>query len=183
MTAWIDVLSVSADVAILLALVAAVASPRLSQLARPVIATLAFACAWPLAAGLDAMRAPGWTIILGGAVIVVSIVVITGTLHLWTQGGHGGDIGPGHPGQHDGGGPGRRRPDAPHGGGAGAPSWWPEFERQLVLYMAERESEKRQPPRVLGLERFAEGPEPGEKRRRSEHLKEPAVRADKLLVR
>jgi hypothetical protein len=96
-----------------------------------------------LAAGFEAIRAPGWTILLGAAVIVVSIAVVTATLHLWTQRGDVGDIGPG---AHGGGGPPRRRPDAPqNGGGGGAPSWWPEFERQFALYVAEREREQRQP--------------------------------------
>jgi hypothetical protein len=82
---------------------------------------------------------------LGAAVIVVSIVVITATLHLWTQEGDGGDVGPGRRGAHGGGGPRRRRPDAPPPGGGGAPAWWPDFERQLAVYVAERESEEREP--------------------------------------
>jgi hypothetical protein len=140
MTSWIGLLSVCADVVIFLALAVAVASPRVSQLARPVIATFAFVCAWLMAAGLDAIRAPAWTIFLGGAVIVVSILVISATLHLWTQRGDGGDIGPGHRGAQGGGGPPRHRPDAPQPGGA--PSWWPEFERQLASYVVERETEQ-----------------------------------------
>jgi hypothetical protein len=140
MTSWIGLLSVFADVVILLALAVVVAGRRVSQLARPVIATFAFACAWLLAAGFDAMGFRGWTMFLAGAVIVVSIGVITATLHVWTQGGDGGDIGPGHRGAHGGGGPGRHRPDAPQpGGGGSAPSWWPDFERQLADYVTELE--------------------------------------------
>jgi hypothetical protein len=82
MTASIDLLSVFADVVILLALAAALASPRRSQLARPLIATSAFACAWLLTAVFAAMRVSGWTTFVGGAVIAVSIVVITATLHV-----------------------------------------------------------------------------------------------------
>jgi hypothetical protein len=146
MAPWIGPLSVSADVVILAALIAAVTSRKVSQLARPVIASVAFACAWLMTAGLDVMQAPRWTIFLGAGVIVLSIVVITGTLHLWTQGDDGGHTGPGHRGTHDGGGPRRWRPDAPqHGGGGSAPSWWPDFERQLALYVAERERERRLP--------------------------------------
>jgi hypothetical protein len=101
-----------------------------------------------MTAAFDAMRAPGWTVFLNGAVIVVSIAVITVTLHLWTQGGDAGDSEPGHPGAHGGGGPRRRRPNAPHhGGGGSAPGWWPEFERQFGLYVADREKEKRRPVR------------------------------------
>jgi hypothetical protein len=75
----------------------------------------------------------------GGAVIVVSVIAITVTVHLWAQEG-AGDSGPGERG--GGGGPPHRRPDAPQRGGGGQePSWWPEFERQMAVYVAERESE------------------------------------------
>ena len=112
MISSIGLLAGFADGVILLGLVAAIGSPRVSQPARAVIAAFAFACAWLLTAAFDAMRAPGWTMFAGGAVIVVSIFVITVTVHLWTR-ESGGD-----------------------------PSWWPEFEHQLALYVAEREKEK-----------------------------------------
>jgi hypothetical protein len=147
MTSSVSLLAVFADVVIMLALVAALASPAVSELARPLIAMFAFACAWLLTAGFDALRAPGWTMFMGGAVIVVSLVVIIVTVHRWTQGGDGGDSGPGRRGdEHGGSGPRRCRPDTPQRGGGGSdPSWWPEFERQLAFYVAEREREKRQP--------------------------------------
>ena len=87
MTSSISVLAAFADGVILLALVAAAASPRVSPLARPLIASFALACAWALTAVFDALRAPGWTMLMGGAVIAVSIMVITVTIHLWTLGG------------------------------------------------------------------------------------------------
>jgi hypothetical protein len=118
-------LIVFADVVILVALAAAVGSRRVSPLTRLVIATLALACAWLVAGGLDTMRVPGWTVLLSGAVIVVSIGTITATLHAWTQGGDDGDTRPGHGGDH--------------GGDGSPPSWWPDFERQLALYAAERD--------------------------------------------
>jgi hypothetical protein len=151
MTSSVSLLAVFADVVIMLALVAALASPAVSELARPLIAMFACACAWLLTAGFDALRAPGWTMFPGGAVIVVSLVVIIVTVHRWTQGCDGGDSAPGQRGdEHGGGGPRRRRPDAPQRGGAGSgPSWWPEFERQLAFYIAEREREKRQPAVLL----------------------------------
>jgi hypothetical protein len=145
MTFSVGLLSVFANVIILLALTAAVASPRMSSLARPVIATFAFACAWLTTVVFDALRSPGWAIFLGGVVIVVSIVVVTATLHVWTQGGDGGQSGRRPRGGHGGGGPRWRRPDAPqHGGGGSEPSWWPEFERQLAFYVAERETDTRE---------------------------------------
>ena len=119
MNASLGVLAVFADVVILLALVAAVAGPRASPVARALIATLAFACAWLLTAVFDVLRAPGWTMFTGGAVIVVSIVVITATVHLWTQEGDGGESNPGQPGNDGGGGPRPRWPDAPQLGGGG----------------------------------------------------------------
>jgi len=150
-------LSASADVVILVALAALAVSRKVSPLARLVVATFAFACAWLVAAGFEAGQAPGWTMLLGGAVVVVSIVVITATLHVWTQAGDGGDAGSGDRGTHGGGGPRRRRPGAPQpGGGGGAPSWWPEFERQLALYVAERESMGQQPA-VLPAEPTQDG--------------------------
>jgi hypothetical protein len=145
MTSSIGLLSVFADVVLLLALTWAVASARLSQLARSVIATLVFTCAWLTTAASEAIRAPGWTVFLGAAVTLLSIGAVTITLHLWTQGGDGGQSGPGHGGGNGGGGPRRHRPDAPQaGGGDSDPSWWPEFERQLTLYVTERGAEQRQ---------------------------------------
>lgn len=86
MSPWLGLLSAFADVVILVALAVAMAHRRVSQFARLVIATCAFACAWLLAAGFDALGDRGWTMFLGAAVIVASIGVITATLHRWTQG-------------------------------------------------------------------------------------------------
>jgi hypothetical protein len=85
--------------------------------------------------------------LLGGAVIVASIVVAIATLHRWTQAGNGGESRTEHRGDDAGGGPRRHWPDPPqHGGGGSDPAWWPEFERQLALYVAARETQQRQPP-------------------------------------
>ncbi len=114
----------------------------MSHLARLLISALAFTCAWLVTAVLAVMRAPGWTIFVGGSVIVVSIAVIVVTLQVWTQEGEVGDSGPGHQGDYGGGGPRRRRPDAPQHGGGGDPSWWPQFERQLAFYLEEGETKR-----------------------------------------
>ena len=138
-------IGVFADLVISLVLVAAISSPRLSRLARLLIATSASACAWLLAAALDAQRVPSWTIFAGGAVIAVSIYVMAITLHLWTQEGEA-QRGLGLGGNDDEGGPRRGPPDAPrHGGDGNDPSWWPEFARQLAFYVAEPQRENRQP--------------------------------------
>jgi hypothetical protein len=142
MTPSIALLGLSAQVVILLALVAAVASPRASQPARAMSATFAFTCAWLLTAVLGGLRAPGWTMLTGGTVIVVSIGVITVTVHVWTQEAGRGS-GPGRRANGGGGGPPGRRPDPPQPGDGGQePSWWAEFEREVAFYVAERESEK-----------------------------------------
>ena len=120
MSSWISLLAASADVLILLTLVTVVASPRVSQSARPVIATFAFVWAWALAAALDVLRAPGWAMVIGGAVIVATIAVITVTVHLWALEGDDGKSSPGQPGDEGGGGPRRRRPSAPQRGGGGS---------------------------------------------------------------
>jgi hypothetical protein len=97
------------------------------------------------------MEVPGWTLVLGGAVIGLSILVIAATVHVWARDADDGDSKPGHRGAGGGGGPGRRRPDAPQpGGGDSAPTWWPEFERQLASYVAEREKENPEPAVLPG---------------------------------
>jgi hypothetical protein len=144
MTSWIGLFGVFADVVILVVLVAALSSPRLSRLARLLIAVSAFACAWLLTAVFGALRAPGWAMFAGGAVIAVSIYVMAITVHLWTQEGEA-ERGP-RPGDDDEGGPRRGRPDSPrHGGDGNDPSWWPEFERQLAFYVADPDRRNRQP--------------------------------------
>jgi hypothetical protein len=144
-TSWIvGLLGSIADLTVLLALVAAVASPRLRPVARPLIATFAFTCAWLLTAALDVLRAPGWTTGLGCVIVALSVFVITVTLHRWTQEGAGGESRSGLQGDEGGDGPRCRRPDGPlPGGGGSEPSWWPEFERQLALYVADGKSVKR----------------------------------------
>jgi hypothetical protein len=142
MTSWVGLSSVFADAVILVVLAAAIANRNVSRLARPVIATFGFVCAWLIAAGFDAMGVRGWAIFLSAAVIVVSLAAVTATLHFWTLGGEGGGAGPGPRGAHGGGGPRRRRPDEPQPGGGDAPRWWSEFERQFEAYVVERQHER-----------------------------------------
>jgi hypothetical protein len=146
MTSSVGLWAVLANVAVLLVLAAAVAWPRVSQLARLVISVFGFLCAWLIVASLDVMGAPKSTVLLGGAVIVVSIVVVLATLHRWMR---TVDAGEAHSEDRDdegGGGPRRDWPDFPQGGGGGCdPSWWPEFERRFASYVAEREADNRRP--------------------------------------
>lgn len=116
---------------------------RLSQPASLLIATFTFAGAWVLTAGLATIRAPGWTIFIGCALIMVSIGAVMVTLHHWAQGGGGGEGGPDSRDDQGGGGPRLPSPDAPRDRDGGCdPSWWDEFERDLALYVAEREMAK-----------------------------------------
>lgn len=111
----------------------------LTPLARALVATLVFVCAWLLSAALATLHAPRWTMFTDGAVIVTSIVGIYVCLHFWTQEDEGGESDDGQGGDHRGGGPRRPRPDAPPRGRGGDLSWWGEFERQLAVYVAQHE--------------------------------------------
>jgi hypothetical protein len=142
MSSPIGLAAVVANVAVLLVPAAAIASPRVSQLARLQIATVAFACAWPIAAAFDALRAPRGAILMGGAVIVESVVIVVATLHRWARPRDPDETQSEGRGDEGGSGPRRHRPDGPQPeGSASDPSWWPEFERMLALYVAERERE------------------------------------------
>lgn len=165
MTSSVGLSATFVNIVVLLGLAAAAVSPRLSRLARLMISIFAFVCAWLMTAVFDAIRAPDWTMFMGGAVIVVSIIVVIATLHRWTQAGDGAETQPARLGDGGGGrgGPRGHRPDAPEpGGGDGDPGWWPEFERRLSLYVAEREGENRplvvlptEPPQhVIGARRL-----------------------------
>ena len=165
MTSSIVLSAALVNAVVVLALAAAVASPRVSPLARLVIATSGFTCAWLTTAGFAAARLPNWTMYMGGAVIMLSIVVVIGTLHRWTQAGHGDDSQPEDRGDEGGGGPQRRWPDAPHQGGGGSePIWWPEFERPLALYVDERQREKRQSAVLVAHGPAARGAAGGDRR-------------------
>lgn len=160
MTSSIGLSAVFGNTVVLLALVAAIASPRMSQLARLVISTLAFTLAWFTTTAVGETGAPDWTMFMGGAVIVVSTLVVIATLHRWTQAGDGGENQPEHRADDGGGGPRRHQPAPPRGGGGSEPSWWPEFERRLALYTRERERERRRPC-VVPAEPAPHGGRPG----------------------
>jgi hypothetical protein len=117
---------------------------KLSQLARLMIATFAFVCALLMTGALDALRASDWMLVTGAVMLAASIVAVIATLHLWTQADDSGETEPEHRGDDGGGGARRSSPDAPHPGGGGSePTWWPEFERRLAFYVAERERQNR----------------------------------------
>jgi hypothetical protein len=119
----------------------ALAARRLPRPVRPLIALLGHSGAWGVWALILVLRGPGWMAGLAAMVMVVSGAVMAITIHLVTReeedGGGGGDTG---------GGPGPE-PEAPRdGGGDTEPPWWPEFERELADYAAQRERDRRRQP-------------------------------------
>ena len=73
MTFSIGLAAAFVNVVVLMMLAAASVSPRVSQVARLVIAILAFAFAWLTTVAFYATRSPDWTTLIAGAVIVVSM--------------------------------------------------------------------------------------------------------------
>ena len=149
MSTLIGVLAVGAELMIVLVMWTAIASYRRSLVARPLIAFLAFVCAWLLTAVVDALRVPAWATCTGVMAILVSLTTTGITLHVWTQAGYGGQRDPGERDDHGGGGLPRGRPDGPQPSGRDSdPVWWPGFERDLALYAAERAPEQRRATRI-----------------------------------
>lgn len=135
--------AVLADLLILLVLIAAAAGRRLPKTAQPLVATLAFVCAWILAGALDALHAPVWTLSMSGGVIVTSAAALAVIVYLAAPQADGGGGGRGH--DDGGGGPDGPPEHGPQGGGAdGDPSWWPQFERDFARYVALCQREKRE---------------------------------------
>lgn len=154
MASAIGLSAVFANLVVFLVLTAAFASRKRSQLDRLATAAFAFVCAWLINAAFEATRPAELIAFLGGAVIVASIVAVLISLHRWAQGGASDETQTERRGDEGGGGPRRDWPDAPqHDGGGSDPSWWPEFERRLALYVAERDGEKQQPVVPTHLDR------------------------------
>jgi hypothetical protein len=105
------------------------------RLARPLVACCGLSSAWG-AWVLAVLRGPASMIALTSAVFAIGSVVTAITIHLATCDTE----------DHDDGGTGgapRSRPEAPDGGGGdGEPLWWPEFERELAAYAAQRERQR-----------------------------------------
>lgn len=141
----------SGSVATLVPLVAAVVTVALwvvvllrlaHRAARLPLALTAFASAWSTCFVLLKTQAPHWTILPGAALVLggIVVVVVAGQTSLPHDAGDDGS----DDGGTGGGGPGRRPPDRPTGGGDPAePSWWPQFERDLARYVAQREHDER----------------------------------------
>lgn len=122
------------DGALLLALWTAGVLKRLPHRARLAMALLSFASAWALCFGAMRLGFPKWTVLPGTGALLISLVLVVVTAQLTfppQDGGSGGEDG--------GGGLEKPPPDRPtDGGDPTEPEWWPEFERELARYQAER---------------------------------------------
>ena len=114
----------------------------ITELTLPRLGTVAFACAWILSGALDALHAPGWTLFVGGSMIVAASAVVSVSLHLTAPPPNGDGRGPGHWGEDGGRGPGGPSPQDPQGGGDSEPRWWPQIECEFAGYVARQDRER-----------------------------------------
>jgi hypothetical protein len=133
------VLSVVAAEALALVLLWTALRVSMWRLARPLVACCGLSSAWGTWV-LAVLRGPASIIALTSAVFAVGSVATAIAIHLATCDTEE------HDDEGTGGAP-SIGPEAPIGGGGNdEPPWWPEFERQLTEYAAQRERE-RQPVR------------------------------------
>jgi hypothetical protein len=98
----------------------------MSQITRPLIATLWLVGLWFLAMVLEALDAPAWALALNGGLLLANLGALIVSIHEITcererPDGEGGVS--------------LDRPDAPDPDGGDDPSWWPGFERELAQYV------------------------------------------------
>lgn len=102
------------------------------RLARPFVASAGLSLAWGAWVLIVVLHGPASMFALTLSAFAIASVATAISIHLATRDEEkrdGGDLG---------GGP-DPLPEAPQGGGNGEPPWWPEFERQVADYAAERE--------------------------------------------
>lgn len=118
----------------LVALWAAVPLRWVPRRARIPLAVAAFVCAWTLSYVLIKLQFPKWTALLAAAAVFISLVLLVVAAQMSLPQDDGGDDR-----DDDGGGLDKPPPDRPIDGGDPAdPAWWPDFERDLARYQAER---------------------------------------------
>ena len=107
----------------------------ISRVARPLVACSGLSGAFAAWVLVFAVHGPLWMMALTGAVFVLSSAAMGVAIHLALceeeerpDGGAGGAPDP--------------SPEAPGGGGDGEPLWWPEFEREVTAYAAQRDRER-----------------------------------------
>lgn len=134
-------LAAAGDAALMLTLWVVVVARLGPPAVRWALALLSFGSAWTLCFLLSTLHAAAWMTFSSAAAMLTSIILLGAaaqTCFPRDGGGGGGEDGDG--------GLGRRPPDRPlDGGGPSGPSWWPEFERDLARYTAERERPRREP--------------------------------------
>lgn len=107
--------------------------------ARYPLALVSCGSAVTLALLMGVFGTPSWRGVASTFAIVISLVLLIAVAQreMPRDGRSGGDDSDGD------GGLGRRPPNRPDGGGGpGEPTWWPEFERELARYVAQREGAK-----------------------------------------
>jgi len=97
---------------------------------EPLLAALSLAGLWMLAMVLEAMGVPVWALVVTGALLVANVIVLTACIYRATRDEGHSDGGGGAP---------PHGPEIPDPGGGHDPSWWPELERELAQYLAERD--------------------------------------------
>jgi hypothetical protein len=108
---------------------------RMPRVARPLVACSGLSGAWGAWVLVIVVHGPVWMMALTVSVFALSSVAMGVAIHLATYEEED---------RHDGGGGGAPSlsPEAPGGGGDDEPLWWPEFERQLAAYAAQRDRER-----------------------------------------
>lgn len=127
--------AIGASVVVVALWAAAIRVQRVPRKARLPLALVAFVGAWVLCFALVKLEYPRWAQLAAAAAAFISffVVIVAGQRSLPRGGGGGGD-------DDGGGGLDRPKPDRPtDGGNPTEPDWWPEFERELARYQAERQ--------------------------------------------
>lgn len=129
------VLCVMAVEALNLVLLWSALRANISRVARPLVACAGLSGAWGAWILVIVIHGPMWMMVFTGSVFAVSTVAMGAAIHLATyekddrdDGGEGGTP--------------SLSPETPGGGGDDEPLWWPEFERQLAAYAAQRDRER-----------------------------------------
>jgi len=106
----------------------------ISRVARPLVACCGLSGAWGAFVLVIVVPGPAWMTAFTVSVFAVSSVAMAVAIYLATYEEDSHEEG-------EGGAP-SRSPEGPDGGGDREPPWWPEFERELDAYAAQRDRER-----------------------------------------
>jgi len=107
---------------------------RISRVVRPLVACCGLSGAFGAWALVIVAHGPVWMMALTALVFALSSVAMGVAIYLATYEEDSHEEG-------EGGAP-SRSPEGPDGGGDREPPWWPEFERELDAYAAQRDRER-----------------------------------------